>query len=78
MKHHSEPSILATSSIKHMMSVTDYLISAHVSAQQHYRQQLQGAIKKPMPSPAKVTSSSTTGYENIHQEVFIKLYTLAC
>ena len=42
IEHPSDSNQPAISSLKHMMSVTDYLISAHVSAQQHYRQQSSG------------------------------------
>ena len=59
-------SVVATSSIKHTMSATDYLISAHVSAQQHYCQQSnqgQGALA------SEISSCSTTGFKNIHIEV---------
>ena len=73
----NQSSIMATSSIQHTMSATtNYLISAHLSAQQLYCQpesnQGQGTVRAILPLTTETTetsSYSTTGYKNILIEV---------
>ena len=70
----NQPSIVATSSIKHTMSAKEYLISAHVSAQQHYRQQSvhkQGTKRELLSSATGIASHSATrsSYSTIYKEV---------
>ena len=67
-------SILSTSSVKRVMSITDYLISAHVSAQQHYHQQAvcnQGTIEELLSSDTGIISHYTTEYKDILTVVII-------
>ena len=71
----NQSSVMATSSIQHMnqiSSTTNYLISAHLSAQQHYCQQSnqgQGTLRAVLPLTAETNLYSTTGYKNLHVEV---------
>ena len=72
--HHNDATIVVTSSIKHTMSVTDYLISAHVSAQQYYRQQStckQETMRELLSTASEITSHSIiqSSYSTIHKEV---------
>ena len=75
--HHNDakqPSIVATSSIKHTMSAKEYLISAHVSAQRHYRQQsirVQGTSMRELLTVSSATEiiSTRSSYNTIHKEV---------
>ena len=72
----NQSSIMATSSIQHTMSATtNYLISAHLSAQQLYCQQSNqglGTVRAVLPLTTETTetsSYSTIGYKNILIEV---------
>ena len=67
-------SMMATSNINHhVISITAYLISAHVNAQLHYHQQSihePQTISEPLSSTTDISSpSSRTQYEYIHREV---------
>ena len=68
MEHHSianQPSFIATLTFKHM-TVTDYLITAHLSAQQQYYQQYQEIMEELSSSANEITTLST---KNIHKQV---------
>ena len=75
MEGYNESSGMATPSSKHTMSATEYLISAHVSAQQRYFQQSnpqeQGTLRAESWLLAADNSKTcnTTGIENIHVQV---------
>ena len=77
MEHHidtNQPSNIATSSIKHLISAKAALILDYVSSQQHYCQQAiqkQGTMEEPLLSSAGITFYNTilSSSKEIHREV---------